>query len=290
VTGGAGAVGARLVPKLREAGWHTRCLVHRRPVEGADELVRGDLADAASLDRPAVGAAAVLHLAALTHSRNPRAYYEVNVGGTARLLDAARRGGARRFVLVSTRAIAEDGGAYSRSKARSEAAVAEAGLEHTIVRLPEVYGAGSREGVDRIVEKARAGGVIPLVGDGSDHACPAFVDDVIRALVASLSSPAAGGKTYTLAGECMTLRELADRCLRFYCSGGRVQPIPVPAVRLLGALGRIAPVPVYPDQLRRLRAEKPPPSREAHRELGFEPRSLEEGLRTLTDDAPSVGA
>ncbi len=88
----------------------------------------------------------------------------------------------------------------------------------------------------------------------------------------------------------MTLRELADRCLRFYCSGGRVQPIPVPAVRLLGALGRIAPVPVYPDQLRRLRAEKPPPSREAHRELGFEPRSLEEGLRTLTDDAPSVGA
>jgi len=255
--------------------------VHQRPVNGADELVRGDLDVQASLDLATEGADAVLHLAALTHARNPRRYEDVNASGTRRLLESAAKAEVRRFVHVSTRAITQGGGAYSRSKASAERAVADFRGEHAIVRLPEVYGAGSREGVDRIVEQARAGASIPLVGRGSDQACPVFVEDVLDVLVAALRAPVAAGRTYTLAGECMTLRELAERCMRFFRAGGRVLAVPVPLVRVLGALGRVAPLPIYPDQLARLRARKPAGSADAGPDLGFAPRSLEQGLATM---------
>jgi hypothetical protein len=50
---------------------------------------------------------------------------------------------------------------------------------------------------------------------------------------------------------------------------------------VLGLVARVAPLPLYPDQLARLRAPRPAPSPEAAAELGFAPRPLEAGLRGL---------
>jgi hypothetical protein len=49
-------------------------------------------------------------------------------------------------------------------------------------------------------------------------------------------------------------------------------------VRAASIAGRILPLPLYPDQLARLRSPKEPPTPEAERELGFRIRSLDEGL------------
>ena len=63
---------------------------------------------------------------------------------------------------------------------------------------------------------------------------------------------------------------------------------------LLGAGGRVAtaawasrvlPLPLYPDQLARLRSDKPVASVEAARELGFAPRALRDGLGQLADES-----
>ena len=140
VTGAAGAIGARLLPALRAAGWRTRALVHRRPAEGADEQVPGDLGHAGSLQAATAGVGAVLHVAARTHARRDRDYRIVNAEGTARLVDAARAAAVERFVHVSTRAVSPHGGGYSRSKREAEELVRSAGLEHVIVRLPEFTG------------------------------------------------------------------------------------------------------------------------------------------------------
>ncbi len=279
VTGAAGAIGARLLPALRAAGWRTRVLVHRREVEDADEQVRGDLADAASLRTGATGAAAVLHLAARTHARREGEYRAINVDGTARMLAAARDAGVDRFVHVSTRAISPQGGAYSRTKLEAEDLVRAAPVEHAIVRIPEVYGAGGREGVDDMLRRAARGSAIPVVGRGADVLCPVHVDDVTGPLVEALSAPAAAGRTYTLAGECHTAREVAEACASAYGARARTVGVPAPVVRLACAGARFLPLPLYPDQLARLRAEKPAPSPEAGSDLGFAPRPLAEGLR-----------
>ena len=144
----------------------------------------------------------------------------------------------RRFVHVSTRAVSEAGGAYSLSKRLAERAVTEAPVEHTIVRLSEMYGGAGAEGIDRIVSRARRGAAIPVVGDGADRLCPMHVDDAVAALVGAVAAPAASGRTYTLGGECLTTREFAEACARAFSSESRLRPVPVTAVAALGLLGR----------------------------------------------------
>ena len=279
VTGASSAIGARLLAVLRGRGWRLRCLVRRRPVADVDEAVRGDLLDGSTLDAAVEGVEVVLHLAAVTHARRARAYVETNLMGTMRLLDAVARHRVRRFVHVSTRAVSDVGGAYSRSKHMAEQAVRNAPLDHTIVRLSEMYGGAGAEGIDQIVSRARRGAAIPVVGAGADRICPMHVDDAVAALAGAVAAPAARGRTYTLGGECMTTREFAEACVRAFSSNSRVRPVPVAAVAAAGQLGRVLPLPIYPDQLARLRApDKPEVSPEAESELGFRTRPLAEGL------------
>jgi 2-alkyl-3-oxoalkanoate reductase len=282
VTGASGPIGARLVALLQGRGWPVRGLVRRRPVANVDGVVRGDLLNGATLDAAVDGVEIVVHLAAVTHARRPRTYVETNLTGTVRLLDAAARHGVRRFVHVSTRAVSDAGGAYSRSKHMAEQAVREAPIDHTIVRLSEIYGGAGVEGIDQIVARARRDAAIPVVGDGADRICPMHVDDAVAALAGAVAAPAASGRTYTLGGECLTVREFAEACVRAFSSKSRIRSVPVVAVAALGQLGRVLPLPIYPDQLARLRAaDKPEVSPEAEGELGFKTRTLDEGLAGL---------
>jgi nucleoside-diphosphate-sugar epimerase len=289
VTGAAGKLGSAAVPALLAAGLAVRALVHVRPVHVPDgvETATADLVTGEGLERALDGADVVLHLAAVTHARRKRTYEAVNVSGTRSLVEAARASGVRRLVHVSTRAIDRSGGWYSSSKATAEEIVGRSGLEAVIVRLPEIYGLGGHEGIDEIVTRARLGRVIPVVGRGQSLVCPVHVDDAVAALVAAIRSADAAGRTYTLAGECLTLDALTRRCAA--AAGGRSRVIHVPeaVVAVLGAAARVAPLPLVPDQLARLRAPKPPVSEEASRDLGFSPRPLSTGLAQVMQDGPA---
>lgn len=277
MTGAAGSIGERLLPLLRALGWTTRSLVHRREVHGADECVSGDLADPASLRRAVDGASAVIHLAAVTHARNPRAY-DVNVAGTRDLL-ASIGPAATRFVHVSSRAISPAGGAYSRSKLAAEEIVSSAPVPWVIVRLPELYGGGKAEGVDDIIRRARVGAPIPVVGGGHQELCPVHIDDVASALAAALTVSRAIGGTYTLRGECMTVNEFVGRVTRALGTNSRLIRVPRLGVVVLGALSRALPLPLYPDQLARLESPKAVGGGDPKEDLGFTARPLELALK-----------
>jgi NADH dehydrogenase len=277
VTGASGRIGAAVLSALGDSGWRCRALVHRTRVAAADEEVAGSLDDRRSLDAAVAGAAAVVHLAGSTHARRPAHYDAVNRRGTADLVAAAASGGALRFVLVSTRAIAPEGGAYSRSKAAAEAAVRASTLAWSIVRLPEVYGTGG-EGVDDVIARAARGRRVAVVGDGDDVVCPIHVDDAAAACARALEVSAAVGQTYTLAGDCLTIRELAREAADVAGRRLRLVRVPVAAVRALSVAAYALPLPLYPDQLDRLRSPKPPPSSDAAADLRFRPRPLRAGL------------
>src|SRR5215470_10426179 len=103
VTGGAGFVGATLVRHLVEAGHSVRVLDNYSTGDPAHldgvpaELVEADIAAAVA------GMGAVIHLAAagsvIKSIEDPTTNFEVNVLGTFRVLDAARRAGVERTVL-----------------------------------------------------------------------------------------------------------------------------------------------------------------------------------------------
>jgi nucleoside-diphosphate-sugar epimerase len=289
VTGGSGTIGRRLVVALRDSGWSVRALVHRREVPEADESTAGSLLDAPALTDAARDCTAVVHLAGVTHARRADVYRRLNVEGTRNVVAAAEAAGARRLLFVSSRAATGTGGAYGVSKLRAEAAVRSARVPWTIVRLAEVYGAEGAEGVDRVIALARDGRRIPLMAGGQDEVCPVHVDDAVEACVRALGASAAVSRTYTLAGDCMTLRAFAEDCRAAFGSRSAITPVPRWLVRAASEAARILPLPLYPDQLARLAAPKPTASPEASTDLGFVPRPLATGLHHHRPDRPPDG-
>ena len=105
ITGGAGFIGSRLVKALTDAGAEVLAFDNLHPqVHGPDAhvplaapLVRGDVRDRAALSAAVSGFAPtiVVHLAAETgtgqSADEPARYAEVNVVGTALLIECLRR-------------------------------------------------------------------------------------------------------------------------------------------------------------------------------------------------------
>ncbi len=89
---------------------------------GRVEFIRGDVRDSASLDRAVRGVSVVVHLAAETGTGQSMYevshYFDTNVMGTAKLLEAISRAGARpRLLVASSRAIYGEGMYRSESGA-----------------------------------------------------------------------------------------------------------------------------------------------------------------------------
>jgi dihydroflavonol-4-reductase len=109
VTGGTGFVGAAVVRRLVAGGHTVRVLTRpgndRRLLTGLPvETVDGDLTDAASLRRCLQSCHLLFHVAAMYSlwARDRRQFYEVNVEGTRRILEAAAQAGVSRVVYTST--------------------------------------------------------------------------------------------------------------------------------------------------------------------------------------------
>lgn len=121
ITGGTGFLGRYIVRHLASSGHYCACWY--RPtsdrggcddVIGNIEWIEGDLTDEPSMRRLVEGCNAVVHAALYRPARGFRGqegdlpdYLERNLLGTIRLIEAARRAEAARFVFISTCAVHE---------------------------------------------------------------------------------------------------------------------------------------------------------------------------------------
>jgi uronate dehydrogenase len=105
VTGASGSVGGALCARLPAAGWTVRQLDRRpptAPVRPPHEAVVADALDPGVLDAALQGCDAVVHLAANPNEDAIDVIMTSHVVGTARVLEAAIRGGVDRVVLASS--------------------------------------------------------------------------------------------------------------------------------------------------------------------------------------------
>lgn len=188
VTGATGFVGGRLLDRALAAGHEIRALTRRpQPERTGVRWVEGALDRADSLDRLLEGADAVIHIAGVINARDAAGFEAGNVNGTAAVIAAAEKVGARRFVHVSSLAAREPKlSIYGATKAGSEALVAASSIPSAIVRPPAVYGPGDRETLE-LFKMARRGFVL-LPPEGRISLI--HVDDLGRLLLA-LADPAA---------------------------------------------------------------------------------------------------
>jgi nucleoside-diphosphate-sugar epimerase len=245
VTGATGFVGGHLAEALLARGDRVKALA-RSPapglVEAGAEIVTGTLDDAAALGRLVEGAEVVHHVAGAIAARSESELMRVNGEGTARLAEAARAAGVRRFVYVSSLAVSgpsargrplDDAGParpvtpYGRSKQAGEEATARSGAPFTIVRPPVVY--GPRDEALLLLFRLARRGLVPLPGDGAQELSLIFAPDLARALLAAAASPGAEGRTYHAAHpEVATQRELVHSIGR--ATGGPVRTLTLPAL------------------------------------------------------------
>ncbi|MCA9561840.1 MAG: SDR family oxidoreductase [Myxococcales bacterium] len=114
VTGGAGFIGSHIIDALLELGHEvvvlddlsTGLLSNLDHVKTEVEFVKGDIRDAELCERLVKGVDWVFHQGALgsvpRSIEAPMLTHEVNVTGTLNMLEAARKGGASRFVFAAS--------------------------------------------------------------------------------------------------------------------------------------------------------------------------------------------
>lgn len=199
-------MGRRLCRVLREQGAAVRAVDlpgSQARLAGLDVDFRpADIRDRAALADAMDGASSVIHLAAIVLAEgDARRFCEINVQGTANVIEGARNAGVRRFVHVSSISVEYPmGNAYSASKAAAEELVRSSFLDWTILRPSLAWGDASAAEHQAFVERVRRFPLLPLPGGGRSLKAPVHVDDLALAFARTLACPAATGLTLALAG------------------------------------------------------------------------------------------
>ena len=139
LTGATGTVGSALLRRLVSAGEPVRCLV-RDPRGLGEHRVRvqialGDLTDPPSFRNALRGVGTVVHLAASIRDQPGGSIEELNAVATLRLVRAAERAGARRFLFFSAMGAGHHSRTrFFRAKALAQDAVQASPLETMVFR------------------------------------------------------------------------------------------------------------------------------------------------------------
>ena len=314
LTGGTGFIGGAVARKLRARGDDVRALV-RTPGKATAlsaagcELVRGDLSDKAAIRAGVEGCDAVIHSAAsyeigVPKGRHPD-IYETNVHGTERVMRAALEAKVPRIVYVSTCATFGNTGGkivdetyghaggfptyYEETKHEAHLVVKrmieEERLPAIIVMPGATYGPGDQSMVGALIDRFLAG-KLPAIALTNAGYTFAHVDDVADGVVGALDKGRTG-EAYVLGGQIATVGEAVDILAKV---AGRKPPrfrVPTTVLKMFTPFGSVVgPMMGFPPNLRELIAAADGVTywashEKASRELGYEPRMLEEGWRDM---------
>ena len=261
VTGGNGFIGSVVVRKLLQASYEVRCLL--RPssrTERIDSLplerVQGDVRDAESLRKGMTDCQATIHLAGLSSwgEIDSPALKQVVEDGTRNVLQAALDLPAHRVIFVSSVAAVNGSDQpevfnesseftlddpelkYALAKRNAELQCRKAlaqGVPVVVVNPAEVYGPSDTSFVTagNLIHFVRSKPVLVCSGGTS----VAHVDDVAAGIVAALAK-GRPGERYILAGENLTIRQLAALCLQLVGRRPKVVILPNYLIRRLTSL------------------------------------------------------
>lgn len=250
VTGGAGFIGSHLVRELARRNQRVTVFDNfsapgpEKPsdVGGRIRLIQGDVRDGSALTEALNGADFVLHHAALVSVpqsvEKPEETFQINIQGTANVLEAARARGVRRVIFASSSAVYGNGtdlpyqeigrtdcrSPYAASKLSGEELCRKYtrvyGLETVCLRYFNVFGPGQNPYalyaavIAKFLQCARDNKPFQIDWDGLQSRDFIHVSDVVQAnlLVVFKAAPGevynvASGKTYTL----LELAELTER-------------------------------------------------------------------------------
>ena len=237
LTGATGTVGTALLPLLLERGEDVRVLVRDpRRLGRARVNVQLALGDLASLGDPHLqrqalrGVDTVIHLAATIRDQPNGRVEELNGLATARLLAAAERLGAERFLFFSALGTSEfQRTRFFRAKALAEDAVAASDLDTTVFAPSIVY--DRDDSWVTLMRRLSLLPVLPISGSGRASFQPIWARDAAQCVAAVLDGE--GSDRVELAGpETLSYDAMARIIARSTGRERRLVHVPLGLVRL----------------------------------------------------------
>lgn len=245
VTGGAGYVGARLIPALLENGYQVNVLdlyIYGKQVfgeyHGHKNLreIQGDIRDANVVREAMTGCDAVIHLACISNDPSfdldPELGKSINFDAFRPMVKIAKELGVKRFVYASSSSVygiketpnvteelaLEPLTDYSKYKADCEVVLkeeAKPGFETVIIRPATVCGYSSRLRLDLTVNilttHAFYNKKIKVFG-GAQYRPNIHIEDMVDAYLCVLAADKAAvdGKTFNVGYQNLPVAEIAD--------------------------------------------------------------------------------
>src|SRR3984893_16121156 len=203
LTGATGLVGSALLRRLVTEGAQVRCLVRDPRRLGAQrvrvQIALGDLTDPPSFRHALRGGQTGVHLAASIRDQPLGSIEELNGIATWRMVEAAERSGAERFLFFSVLgASTHHRSRFFRAKALAEQAVREADLNSTVFSPSIIY--GPRHSWLTLLERLAWLPMMPLSGRGRAVFQPMWAEDAAACITGALHEPAGERRRYELAG------------------------------------------------------------------------------------------
>ncbi len=226
VTGTTGFIAGELARELLRRGHEVVALVRNPDKPKAQQLasegitvVKGDVTDKSTLLEPMRGTDIVFHLAAAQHEANvdDDYFWNINVGGTRNMLDAAVETGVKRFVHASTIGVfgeAKPGNVlneesptnplnvYTKSKYEAEGIVRSYGttgkIPVTVIRSAETYGPGDMR-LLKLFKQVNKGRFF-RIGPGKNIHHLTYIDDLVDGYIKAATSEDAENNLFVLAG------------------------------------------------------------------------------------------
>jgi nucleoside-diphosphate-sugar epimerase len=314
VTGGTGFIGKHVVRKLVERKYDVYALV--RSGDGAAEMaklgaapVHGSITDMASMREGMRGSDVVFHIAGWYKVGSPdwMTAESINVGGTRKVLRLAQELKVPKVVYTSSVAVFGDtkgkladenyykGGPflteYDRTKWLAHYKVAvpmiEKGTPVIIVQPGGVYGPGDQSLLGQMMT-AFYRGQMPMVFGPDTTVTYAHVEDIAEGHILAAEKGKIG-ESYVLAGPAVPLGEMYDFWAQITGKRPPVVRIPSNLIKpfgpVIGATAAILPLPEMFSQeaVNELGATYMAAANKARAQLGWQPRSLHEGMTETFD-------
>ncbi len=323
VTGGTGFLGSYLVRDLLARGTNVRVLARPSPraeslAAAGVEIAKGDLRDPESIARAVRGADIVYHLAAKVGAASYKDYFDINVGGTERVLKACAEGGVGQFVYASSLAVygpVAEGTSidestsfddkpqlrdpYSESKIKADQLVSafakRSGLPTVIVREGIIFGPGRR--LPAGIFAFRLGKTDIVFGTPRNHFPLNYVENLIDAILAA-SAPDSGLREFNVLdddaltlGRYHELKRAADHSSTHFASGWPLYAAS-PFAEALRPIIPMGDTRLSRHQLERSLQDRRYDTSRIRRETGWTPRvSVDEAIqRTLSGTKPFAAA
>ncbi len=296
VTGGSGFLGINLIRHLLAQG-----MSDIRSLDLADfdypekdrvEILKGDIRDTALLAKAMEGVRFVVHTAAALPLYSERDIVTTDVDGTRHLLEAARKAGVERFVMISSTAVygipdhhplLEDDqmigvGPYGRAKIAAEAECLKfraQGMCVPIIR-PKSFIGPERLGVFALFyDWAYTGHGFPMIGSGKNRYQLLDVEDLCDAIWLTLTLDVAKvNDTFNIgAKEFTTMREDYQAVLDEAGHGKKIRGFPAaPMIWTLRFLELLKLSPLYKWVYETASEDSFVSIEKAERILGFKPK------------------